>query len=172
MSAAVDAHIKGDWELASQLFGKEGKRKGANGLRIWHWLNPGWTLDVDDGKHIVDSRPLNDTKPVPKEERDGKSSNMPASVKQAVLNRDGYRCRYCGIPVVDAEIRKIAHRFYPESVTWGADERSLHAGFAVMWLQLESTAYLVHEIGGALRGGSCPPNELPARRFAAKCRRT
>lgn len=137
MSAAVDAHIKGDWELASQLFGKEGKRKGANGLRIWHWLNPGWTLDVDDGKHIVDSRPLNDTKPVPKAERDGKSSNMPASVKHAVLNRDGYRCRYCGIPVVDAEIRKIAHRFYPESVTWGADERSLHAGFAVMWLQFD-----------------------------------
>ena len=46
MSAAVEAHIGGDGERAAQLF------KKANGLRIWHWLNPAWSIDVDNRNHI------------------------------------------------------------------------------------------------------------------------
>ncbi|MYA89583.1 MAG: HNH endonuclease [Boseongicola sp. SB0662_bin_57] len=137
MSAAVDAHVRGEAECAAQLFGKERRRKGANGLRVWHWFNPGWTLDVDDGTHIVEPSPRNDTSTVLKEMRDGNNSRIPGSIKRAVLDRDGHCCRYCGIPVVDAEIRKIAHRLYPDSVVWGADERRMHAGFAAMWLQFD-----------------------------------
>ncbi len=138
MSAGVDAHIAGDQAKAAQLFGEgaNGRQKGANGLRIWHWLNPAWTLDVDDGKHIIDFAPQGDTCRVPKESRD--REYIPTGVKRAVLDRDGYRCRYCGIPVVDAEIRKIAHGLYPESVPWHYnDVRRQHAGFAVMWLQYD-----------------------------------
>ena len=145
MSAAVDAHIAGDRNRAAQLFGEgaNGGLKGANGLRIWHWLNPAWTLDVDDKKHIMDAAPRGDTSWVPKECRDRKY--IRTDVKRAVLDRDGYRCRYCGIPVVDAEIRKIAHSLYPASVTWHSHEvRKQHAGFAVMWLQYDHVRPLSH----------------------------
>lgn len=27
-------------------------------------------------------------------------------------------CRYCGIPVVDADIRKLLHSLYPAAVPW------------------------------------------------------
>ena len=129
MSAAVDAHICGDGERAAQLF------KKANGIRVWHWLNPAWSIDVDDRVHIKVPSPEGDTGWVPKEMRDGKS--VPSGIKQAVLERDGFRCRYCGIPVVDAEIRKIANKLYPKYVFWGNDPRCQHAGFAVMWLQYD-----------------------------------
>ncbi len=136
MSAAVETQIMGDEEKAA-LIQFACRNNGANGLRIWHWLNPAWSLDVDDGKHVIDPNPRGDTSRVPKDRRDGKSSTIPADVKRAVLSRDGYRCRYCGIPVVDAEIRKIANKLHPESVTWGGDPRYQHAGFAVMWLQYD-----------------------------------
>jgi 5-methylcytosine-specific restriction endonuclease McrA len=47
---------------------------------------------------------------VPPEERDGQTSKIPDSVKNAVLIRDGHRCRYCGMPVISAEIRKMVRR--------------------------------------------------------------
>ncbi len=131
MSAAVDAHLCGDGETAARLF------NNADGLRIWHWLNPAWSIDVDDRNHIIDPSPQGDTCSVPRDMRDGKSSRIPSGTKQAVLDRDGFSCRYCGIPVVDAEIRKIANKLYPKSVIWGDDPRRQHAGFAIMWLQYD-----------------------------------
>ena len=131
MSAAVDSHLEGDQEKAAELFAK------ADSLRVFHWLNPAWTLDVRDKKHIKEYNPPGDTTPVPKEQRDG--PNIPTAVKRIVLERDGFRCRYCGIPVVDVAVRKIAHSLYPESVPWeGTHEvRRQHAGFAAMWLQYD-----------------------------------
>jgi len=115
----------------------------ADNLRVWHWLNPAWSLEVEDGAHVREVRPQGDTARVPKEQRDKRV--IPAAVKRTVLARDGFRCRFCGIPVVAAESRKIVHRLYPESVPWHSSEvRRQHAGFAVMWLQYDHVVPLSH----------------------------
>jgi len=60
--------------------------------------------------------------------------------------RDGYHCRYCGIPVVRPEIRKLAHELYPDEVTWGRTNASQHAGFQALWAQYDHV--VPHSYGG------------------------
>lgn len=128
MSAAVDEHLKGNIVRAQELFQK------ADCPIVWKWLNSSWTGVV---KNVVEPRPVGDTHVVPKAERDP-DRNIDPHVREAVLKRDGYRCRYCGIPVVHADIRKIAAKLYPFSVPWNSrDPAKQHAGFQSLWLQFD-----------------------------------
>ena len=69
-------------------------------------------------------------------------------VKSAVLARDGFRCRYCGMPVVDASIRRIAHALYPDAVPWHPTVfQQQHAAFQCLWLQYDHV--LPHSHGGS-----------------------
>lgn len=143
LSQAADAHIAGDHEAAERLFRKSDCKS------VWGWLNPAW-VDVD--KNVIDWKPENDTKWVNKTERDP-FRTIPSHVKKDVLNRDGYQCRYCGLPVISADIRKIAHRLYPDAVPWMPyDMTQQHAAFAVLWLQYD------HVIPHSHKGTSGPEN--------------
>ena len=110
---------------------------------VWEWLNPGWTrIDLN----VVVPAPPEDTQTISKDLRDPDRNIAPA-IKSAVLQRDGYRCRYCGIPVVYADIRKLAHRLYPDAVPWEPyDVTKQHAGFACLWLQFDHV--VPHSHGG------------------------
>lgn len=128
LSAAVDAHLEGNYSQADDLF------RQADSPEVWNWLNPAWTKVHDN---VVWRKPAGDTQIVPKEIRDPDRKIAP-SIRSAVLRRDGYRCRYCGIPVVHADIRKIAAKLYPDSVPWDArDPAKQHSGFQCLWLQFE-----------------------------------
>ncbi|MCZ8133552.1 MAG: HNH endonuclease [Rhodobacteraceae bacterium] len=81
--------------------------------------------------------PIGDTRQIPHSERDPDRVIAP-KVRQEVLARDGYRCRYCGLPVVHSDIRKIAHRLYPDEVPWNArNARHQHSAFQTFWLQFD-----------------------------------
>ena len=135
--AAAEAHLVGDSEAAQRNF------KAADTLAVFFWLNPCW-YDVE--KNVVDAAPEGDSCVIPREERD-LDRGIASSVRREVLARDGYRCRYCGLPVIDASIRKIAHRLYPEAVPWDSrDLRRQHAGFAALWLQYDHV--VPHSHGG------------------------
>lgn len=137
LSAAADAHLSGDAAAAEKWL-----RRGDD-LTVWSWLNPAW-IDVD--QHVVEARPEGDTHPVPKSERDP-DRNIRAAVRRQVLQRDGYRCRYCGIPVVPAEIRKLLAGLYPAAVPWdAADPARQHAGLQCLWMQYDHV--LPHSHGG------------------------
>ena len=74
-------------------------------------------------------------------------------IRDEVLRRGGYRCRYCGIPVVHADIRKTASRLYPEAVVWDSrDPARQHAGFQCLWLQFD------HVVPHSHGGRSTPDN--------------
>lgn len=143
LNQAVDAHLTGDRLLAEIFF------KKAEVHAVWEWLNPGWTRP---DLNVVDPAPRGDTQEVSKNLRDPDRNIAPA-IRSAVLQRDGYRCRYCGIPVVHADIRKLAHRLYPDAVPWGPyDVTKQHSGFACLWLQFD------HIVPHSHGGRSSPEN--------------
>ncbi len=128
LNEAVDAHNSGDSEQAADLF------KKADMKDVWDWLNPAW---VDVHLNVAIKKPVGDTTIVPKGLRDP-DRNIKMSVRRSVLKRDGYRCRYCGLPVVDANIRKMAHKHYPNEIPWiPTDAKKQHAGFQCFWLQYD-----------------------------------
>ena len=137
LNQAVDAHLAGDGPRADVLFRKADIRV------VWEWLNPGWTRPA---LNVVVPNPPEDTQEVSEDLRDPDRIIAPA-IRSAVLQRDGYRCRYCGIPVVHVDIRKLAHGLYPEAVPWEPyDVTKQHAGFACLWLQFDHVA--PHSHGG------------------------
>jgi 5-methylcytosine-specific restriction endonuclease McrA len=136
LSQAVDAHLAGDTGRAMALLGE------ANSPAVCAWTNPTWGRPRLNVRHW---HPSNDTRVVPSESRHSLRHPTDA-VKQAALTRDGFRCRYCGIPVIHAEIRKLAHRLYPDAVPWGRNLDEQHAAFQCMWLQFDHV--VPHSHGG------------------------
>ncbi|HSF96943.1 MAG TPA: HNH endonuclease [Thermohalobaculum sp.] len=128
MSSAVDLHLEGNTAQAARHF------RHADSPIVWEWLNSAWT---GIRQHVVDPNPEGDTRIIPKAERDP-DKTIRSEIRHAVLKRDGFRCRYCGIPVVHADIRKIAVKLYPDVVVWDSrDAAKQHAGFQCLWLQFD-----------------------------------
>lgn len=128
LSDAADAHLAGDTAKAANLF------KLADDPLIWAFTDAAWgsgarkrnlfTEIAGAPPHI--SRP---DRPLPR---------MPTPATQrAVLERDGYFCRFCGIPVISAFVRKLMQIAYPEAVKWPATNLGQHAAFQCMWLQFD-----------------------------------
>ena len=72
---------------------------------------------------------------------------MPNALERRQLHeRDGYHCRFCGIPVIRPEIRMKMQRAYPKALRWGKRNAERHAAFFAMWVQYD---HLVpHSRGG------------------------
>ncbi|WP_114280679.1 HNH endonuclease [Thioalbus denitrificans] len=136
LDAAVSAHLVGRTELANELF------LLANMPAVREWAESLWGTDSPYiGYRPVDGAPL----VVPKEAR--VPVRMPtAAEKQALHERDGFHCRFCGIPVIRKEVRQRIHRKYPKAVPWGSTNKSQHAAFQAMWLQYDHV--LPHARGG------------------------
>lgn len=137
MTEAVDAHLTGAFSDAEALF------RRADRAELWSWLYPEW-----ERCHInvVERAPAGDSRSIPKEERDP-SRFLGPGAQLALLRRDGFRCRYCGIPVIHADVRKVVQRFYPEAAPWDAnDPRKRHMGFQALWLQFDQV--VPHSHGG------------------------
>ena len=132
LDAAVSAHLKEHTSIAAELFNL------ANDPKVWDWTDSIWgakskyvTIHKQPGLHTT-----------PKAE-----ARMPSSAqKNELLRRDGYNCRFCGIPVIRPEIKKLLHKIYPESIPWGRTNASQHAAFQCMWVQYDHV--VPHSSGG------------------------
>jgi 5-methylcytosine-specific restriction endonuclease McrA len=63
---------------------------------------------------------------------------MPDALVQAlIIERDGFHCRFCGIPVIRAQVRRAMHSAYPNALPWGRTNATQHAAFQCMWLQFD-----------------------------------
>ena len=66
--------------------------------------------------------------------------------KRQLHERDGYHCRFCGIPVVRPEVRQRLRTLYPHVVRWGKKNAERHAAFFAMRAQYDHL--LPHARGG------------------------
>jgi 5-methylcytosine-specific restriction endonuclease McrA len=137
VDAAVSAHLNGRRDIAAELF------RMADMPAIRDWVESLW------GKGGPWSHPVTVSgapAKVPKEQR--LPSRMPnKSGLAALIARDGFHCRFCGIPVVRAEVRTLIHREYPDAVPWETGNANQHAGFQALWLTYDHL--LPHSRGGS-----------------------
>jgi 5-methylcytosine-specific restriction endonuclease McrA len=128
LRAAVDAHLAGETGEAAELIAAADMPEvRAFTERIW---GPGGKqrhsfLNVPDAPpylQLVD-------RPKPR---------MPSSAtKAALIHRDGFHCRFCGLPVVRATVRARIRAAYPQVIGWGSTNASQHAAFQCLWLQYD-----------------------------------
>ncbi|MFI8747544.1 HNH endonuclease [Pseudomonas sp. NPDC077186] len=132
LDAAVSAHLNGHSTVAAELFSL------ANDPKVWAWTDSIWGKN---SPYVVVKKQPN------KEAIEKTVSRMPTTAQKAELHkRDGFHCRFCGIPVIRAEIRKIIHKIYPTAVQWGSTNASQHAAFQCMWAQYDHVT--PHSHGG------------------------
>ena len=125
---AVECHRAGDREGAAARLGK------ANDQTVWAYTDQAWGKGAAARyafAKLADAPPYLPIAHRPK-------PRMPDSTtRKAAIARDGYHCRFCGIPVIDPALRKLFVQSYPVAVSWGPTNQSQHAAFQCMWLQYD-----------------------------------
>ena len=136
LDAAVSAHLAGRRDLADALI------RLADMPAVREWTESLWGT----ASPHIQFRAVADAPPSLVRDQRIKV-RMPTTAEKALLHqRDGYHCRFCGIPVIRAEIRTRIKAVYPEALPWGAKNTEQHAGFQCMWLQYDHL--LPHARGG------------------------
>ena len=135
LDAAVSAHLCGNGSLAEELI------RAADMPDIYRWTKPMW---ANSDVHLVHSG-SDRVSSLSKELR--AAVRMPTKAEKGLIHkRDGYNCRFCGMPVIRPEIRKKFLVAYPRSMRWGRKESEQHAAFQAMWAQYDHV--LPHALGG------------------------
>lgn len=137
LKEAVSAHLAGDVALA------DSRLRAADNPLIGEWLDPIWTRRSPLVKAVrVEGLP-----PIlPKNQRHHPRTAT-TEMRKALVARDGHHCRFCGIPLIRPEIRKLLNSIYPEAARWTSPhETNQHRGLQVMWMQYDHV--VVHSRGG------------------------
>lgn len=136
LDAAVSAHLAEAPKLAEELINL------ADMPIIREWTESLW----GSNSLYINIRDIPNSPPnLPKDKR--VIVRMPTSTEKAQLHeRDGFHCRFCGIPVIRKEVREAIKKFYPKALLWGSKNVEQHAAFQAMWLQYDHL--LPHARGG------------------------
>lgn len=126
LDAAVVAHFEGIPDLVARLI------EMANMSAIREWTNSLWGKD----SQYRQFRGQGPEPIIPKKDR--LHLRMPGNdIKRLLHQRDGHHCRFCGIPVIRAEVRRRFATLYPTTPIWGNTIEEQHAAFQVMWAQYD-----------------------------------
>ena len=134
LDEAVSAHIAGNSGLAEQRI------QQADMPEIREWVESIWGRSIYVQPRKVEGAP-------PKLPKDQRDPRMPTSAqKKQLLLRDGFHCRFCGIPVMRYDIRRRLKELYPRVLMWGKTNIEQHPAFQAMWVQYDHI--LPHSRGG------------------------
>lgn len=136
LDAAVSAHRMGERGVAAQLIGL------SNMSSIWAWTDSIWGKRSPHTRY----RPVPDAPPLIAADLRAEDRMPSHAMRQAIHERDGHHCRFCGIPVVRTEVRKEMRAAYPDALPWGRTNSTQHAAFQAMWAQYDHI--LPHARGG------------------------
>jgi len=137
LDAAVTAHLIGARDVAERLI----RLADMPVLRdytesLWGARSPHvqYRAVADAPAHLADEGRAKERMPTPAE-------------KVALFQRDGYHCRFCGIPVIRREVRDRIRKVYPDALRWGTKNAEQHAAFQLMWAAPDHV--LPHSRGGS-----------------------
>lgn len=131
LDSAATAHVAGDFDAAAKLL------EQANMPVVRAWTESLWGA----------RSPYAPKKAKASVATARAKERMPSSFLQAQLHgRDGYSCRYCGIPVIRKQIREYFRSNYPTLQIWGRKNVEQHAAFQAMWAQYDHV--IPHSAGG------------------------
>ena len=136
LDEAVTAHLNGQGSLAAELI----QRSDMPAIRDWTESLWGTKSPYVRLCSVPNAPPS-----LSKEQRIPLRMPTPAE-KKALLQRDGYHCRFCGIPVIRSEVRRRIKAVYPGALPWGTTNATQHAAFQAMWVQYDHL--LPHARGG------------------------
>ncbi len=125
---AVEMHRLGDFEGAADRLDK------ADDKTVWAYTDAAWGKGAAAKyafQKAADSPGLLSIEERPRPRMPG------ATTRREATDRDGYHCRFCGIPVIDPSLRQLFKAAYPTVVGWGSTNASQHAAFQCMWLQFD-----------------------------------
>ncbi|MFM7014844.1 MAG: HNH endonuclease [Bacteroidota bacterium] len=143
LSGAVNSHLAGNKIKAEELILK------ANNPLIYEWTESIWG---SNGIYSALVKKYGTPSILPKELRDPR--RMPTKTDELILlQRDGFHCRFCGIPVIKKETRDFLNKQYPLALSWGKTNKEKHAAFQTMWVQFD-------HITPHARGGKTDLNNL------------
>lgn len=136
LDAAVDAHLAGKKIVADELIEQADIHVITEWTEaLWGGFNP----EVHRTREVDNDSPI-----LPKEER--VDARMPsADEKRMLLERDGRLCRFCGISVIDPNVREAIRKAYPKALRWGSKNSEQHSAFQCMWLQYDHVLPHSHE---------------------------
>lgn len=136
LDAAVSAHLQGHSKLAEELICL------ADNPAIREWTDSIW------GKKspYVQCRTIACVQQEISKEQRVKERMPTTAEKNQLLLRDGYHCRFCGMPVIRREVREVIKKIYPGALQWGKLNIDQHAAFQAMWVQYDHI--LPHARGG------------------------
>jgi hypothetical protein len=155
LDEAVTAHLAGDRDRADRFI------RAADLPVIAEWTETLW----GPGGPWSRPRPVADPLPyLPAEQRSRQRMPGKAILRQLV-ERDGFHCRFCGIPVIRAEVRARIRAAYPEALRWGDRNVEQHAAFQALWLTYD------HVVPHA-RGGTNDPENVVVACQPCNCGRT
>ncbi len=132
LDSAVSAHLAGQHRLAEELL------RAADISAIREWTESIWGRNspyVGVPLKVTASHSPNTRV----------AERMPsATEKRAIHLRDGFICRFCGLPVIRSETRRRIAAAYPKAVPWGRTNASQHAAFQAMWAQYDHVVPHAH----------------------------
>jgi hypothetical protein len=136
LDAAAVAHLSGWPALASDLLSR------ADISAVRKWLDSIWGSKSE----YVRYRATPESKP-PVRRAERVALRMPTLETRIRLHqRDGFQCRWCGIPVIRTEVREFFRRHYPQVRIWGKGNANQHAAFQALWVQYDHI--VPHALGG------------------------
>lgn len=130
LDLGVGAHLAGDRDRAAASFMATNTQTIRDYIESMWGKRSIWPEQVHYLRHrTVDTLP----KPTP----DARGQKVSSGTKRDVVQRDGFRCRYCGLYVIPDTVRKRLSLEYPVEVPWGSTNTSQHAAFQALWLQYD-----------------------------------
>jgi 5-methylcytosine-specific restriction endonuclease McrA len=139
LDRAVSAHLAGDREQAARLFGAA----DMNSVREWTESLWGSAKKWPEQKHYKRLRAVDG---LPEQNATLKDRMPTPAQRRTLVDRDGFNCRYCGLPVIPKCVRDRVAKDYPDKVSWGGSNAAQHAGFQALWLQFDHI--VPHSFGG------------------------
>ena len=136
LDMAVAAHLLGNGELAESLL------KKADTPIIHAYTESIWGAE-SPYKIVRDS----ELAPPYVDPENRAEQRMPSEEEEdTLIRRDGYHCRFCGVPVIPKKVREKLKKLYPSAVKWGRTNLEQHAGLQALWLQYDHV--VPHARGG------------------------